>query len=248
MSAARTDGRSPAILLLLSLTAFVSLVYHPWAAHAQGLLTLSTSIDGNVVTVDVTIEDNGGAADCGGFHLIRGTVFGQEPGVETRCIPREIGTTATHQFVDVLPADRAYYYRVVGMWCVGPCACPYPSDPDAFNTAFGSPWGLGFTAYVNTGPAEQTPVALGEIVATPGRYPPRFVEGCPGLGSWGATTSPDAEDYVDTGETVLIFGAPFFDVQNGPLLQIARVVPWSCDTPVALDQRTWGKIKEFYRE
>lgn len=36
-------------------------------AAAQGAITIETSVDGNTVTVDVTIVDNGGAPGCQGF-------------------------------------------------------------------------------------------------------------------------------------------------------------------------------------
>jgi hypothetical protein len=234
----------PALLALIAL----AMTVRPGEALGQGSLTLTATASGNVVTVDVTIVDHGGAPDCGGFHLVRGTVFWPDPGTETRCIPRQVGTTTTHHFEDVLPTNRAYYYTVVGMSCLAPCVCICPSDQTAFYAAFGSPWGLGFHSYVNIGPPESTVVGHGQVTSTGWAYPTHALLGCPGKGSWGALASPDAVPYADTGTELLVFGAPFFDVQNGSLLRMSSVQPWPCNSPVSAQQRSWGRLKSLYRE
>jgi len=227
----------------LAATAMVAL---PGVASSQNSLTIDATVEGNVVTVTVTIQDTGGAPDCGSFHLVRTTLVYSEPATETRCIPRTIGTTTTHQFIDTLPPNRAFHYTVVGMMCFAPCVCISQSDQDVFNSTF-SPWGLGIHAYVDTGPAESTPIAHGRLWSTGFAYPTHSIEGCPGTEDLGAFASPDALPYVDTGIELLVYGSAFFDVQNGPMVSVTSVVPWTCEEPVGVDPRSWGSVKALYR-
>lgn len=213
-------------------------------AAGQGSITIETSANGAAVTVDVTVTDAGGAVDCDGFHLIRSTVFGSGPGVETRCIPRQVGTTTVHQFVDDLESNRAYIYEVVGMSCFAPCVCLFQSDQEAFSQAFGNFWNSGFRAYVNTGPPELTPVAHGQIVSTGYAYPTHFLNGCPGSGSWQTGASPDAEQYVDSGVDVLVYGQFSWHPQLDAFLEMSHVVTQSCTA--AAEPSTWGKVKALY--
>lgn len=239
----KRELRFPHAFISLFATALVAL---PHAASSQSLLTLQATAAGNVVTVTVIIEDHGGATDCGSFHLVRRTIIYAEPSVETRCIPREIGTTKTHQFIDSLPPNRAFEYEVRGMSCFAPCVCISECDQQIFSSDFGNGWGSGFHVYVDTGPAASTPIAHGVILEGYG-YPPYWIEGCPGVESWGAFLSLDALPYVGTGTELVVYGSGVYDTQNGPMVSVAGVIPWTCEEPVGAENRTWGGVKSIYR-
>jgi hypothetical protein len=226
--------------------AAIALVALPRAASTQSLLTLQATAEGNVVTVTVTIQDDGGATDCGSFHLVRRTIIYSEPAVETRCIPREIGTTKTHQFIDTLPPNRAFEYEVRGMSCFAPCVCISECDQQVFSWAFGNDWGTGFRVYVDTGPETSTPIAHGVITEGYGN-PVYLINGCPGAETWGAYSQLYPLPYVGTGIEVLAYGSGIWDVQNGPVVWIVGVVPWACEKPVAAETRSWGGVKSIYR-
>jgi hypothetical protein len=198
------------------------------------------------VVVTAVIDDTGGSPQCGWLAFLRN---GQETYFY---VPRQIGSTSTHRFVDVDVEPGTLYCYTMDLRFA---PAPVPCDPYAFCTVFDCFYDI--RTCVNTGPdpafighgllstqwPDGTPVDGNEIAAL--LYP------CSGQSLQSLIAlyqlSADAAPYLDTGEGVDVFGTWWCCWAQGVWLLVAQQVePHSCALKV--EESTWGRVKALYRD
>lgn len=208
-----------------------------------GTISMSSTPYPDSVVVTVTITDTGGVTGCGWLTITRN-------GAETFFyIEREIGTTITRRFVDTsVEPNTLYCYEMALRLFPAPVPCTEGDLCDIFVC-------YGIMTCVNTGPdpafighgllstrlPDGTPVDDNEAQAL--LYPCASTSNFIGL----HTIPPEAEQYLDTGSGVDVYGTWWCCWAQGVWLLAAEVVtPQSC--VVAVEETTWGAVKELFRE
>ena len=196
-------------------------------ASASGTIDIQTTPAGNVMVIDVTVVDNGGAGGCNNSFTLQRRLIPGCATVDIATWARQPGTTATHRCFDapVYPS-RAYEYEVLS--CAG------------FTWAFDCGWGLPVVATATTAPG---PAYLGQ-----GRLENGITfYGCDGLCATRDVLRMPADglQYVGTGTEVALYGGFFASCQNGWLLDVSQVVPSSC--ALSVDPVTWTGAKTLFR-
>jgi len=200
------------------------------------------------VRLDLTIVDNGGAPDCGGFVIQRRLWWPScSYAGQVQCILRQPGTR-TLQFYDGVPANCTLEYEVVGYMVFGG-QCAIPSNTYDFRRTFDPHgWGFPVSVFTTVGP-DPTPVAQGTV--TTANEPtaaysitPVCSDGC----EW-AWQGNDAEalPYLNTGTHVWVYGTIDYCCNCcGWMVTATQVVPHECST-VAIAPHAWGQVKRLYR-
>ncbi len=196
-------------------------------AVAGGTIDIQTTSVGNLIVVDVTVNDNGGAGSCNGFFTLRRWMIPDCNAVTLGAFARQPGVVSTHRFFDaLLPASRAFRYDIVscsGFTWTGDCG-----------------WGLPIQAVATTGPA---PAYLGK-----GQLAGTFsFESCPDecAGAVFFDVPPDVWPYVASGVNVALYGGFAPNCQHGWALVPTQAVPTGCT--VAIETPTWSQAKSLYR-
>ena len=214
-------------------------------AFALGTISLTSTAYPDSVVITATITDTGGSPECGYLTFLRN-------GVQTNLfIERQIGTTITRTVVDTdVEPSTLYCYTM-----------DFRQFPIPVFLLCGDFWNAfdqfcQIQTCVNTGP---NPALLGRGLLSefyPGggevdhnetqailldcESPSTILLGLHSI-------PPEAEPYLDSGQVVRVFGAPFCCwAQCVWLTSATHVEPSSC--VIATEPTTWGRVKALYRD
>jgi hypothetical protein len=211
--------------------------------HA-GTIWLTSTPSPDHVVVNITVDDTGDQPACPYLVLKRGDT-------DVFYIERQFGVTTTHQFVDTNVKESTLYCYTMDLRMF---PAPVPCTPGAFCLAFECFYQI--MTCVNTGP---DPAFIGHGLLS---------EFYPGGGEVDHNEAnailydcedpnrillelhqipAEAEPYLDSGESVAVYGTWLCCWAQGIwLLNAQLVVPRSC--VIAVEESTWGRVKSFYRD
>ncbi len=209
-----------------------------------GSISMESTPYPDSVVVTVTVTDTGGAPGCGWLAITR-------DGADTfYYIEREVGSTITRRFVDTnVEPNTLYCYEMALRLVPGPVPCPEGNLCDIFDCFY------QIMTCVNTGP---DPAFIGHGLlstrlpdGTPvdGYEAQALLYPCGSTSYWYAlhTIPPEAEQYLDTGSGVDVYGTWWCCLAQGVWLLAAEgVTPHSC--VVAVEETTWGGVKALFGE
>jgi hypothetical protein len=212
------------------------------SVHAGTISLTSTPYPDHVV-IDITVDDTGEQPTCPYLVLKRS-------GTDVFYIERQVGVT-THQFVDTNVEESTLYCYTMDLRLF---PAPVPCNPEAFCLAFECFYLI--QTCVNTGP---DPAFIGHGLLS--EFWPDGTEvdhnetnailydcSYPDLIYTSLFQIPvEAEPYLDSGESVAVFGTWWCCWAQGIwFLKAELVVPRLC--VIATEETTWGRVKSLYRD
>jgi len=220
-------------------------------AHASSIVLSATNTPTpGLVTLDLTINDTGGAPGCTAFSLIRRAILPCGAPTRIQCIPRQ-GGSQTLQFQDTVAPNTSYIYEVHGSGAWGFPLCYYATDSYEFQHAFDPHgWAYPIQAFLTVGP-NPTPIAHGTLLqpidgSTTFRLQ-TCSEDCP-TGFEAGSGPADLSQYIGTGTEVYLYGTVQYCCNSaGFLLGVTSVAPGPCG-PVAVSLRPWTSVKRLYQD